>query len=145
MSLHRAIFLGLRQVYRQRAPHDAAVEHAICDVTRMTSGKCRAQRFLASRNVENERCSARFEADCVRRVPSGTWRGSPSANRIVRFPRCAPSAHDLRNIPSKSSEQSAEQSKFCTNKNVILLCSLALLVTFVSCLCLGTCEQSASC
>ena len=54
--------------------------------------------FWPPEMMGDERCSARFEADCVRRVPSGTWRGSPSANRIVRFPRFAPSAHDSQNI-----------------------------------------------
>ena len=97
LSLNRAIFFGRRQVYRQRAARDAAVEQSIRDVIRLTSRKCRAQTFLASRNVGRWATFRDILDKSRASSTSGHRGGSPSANRIVRF---GAFGADSRNIPA---------------------------------------------
>ena len=98
LSRNRVIFSGRRQVYRQRAARDAAVEQSIRDVIRLTSRKCRAQRFLASRNLGRWATFRDILDKSCASSTSGHRGGSPSANRIVRF---GAFGADSRNIPQK--------------------------------------------
>ena len=98
LSRNRVIFSGRRQVYRQRAARDAAVEQSICDVMGLTSRKCRAQRFLASRNLGRWATFRDILDKSCASSTSGHRGGSPSANRIVRF---GAFGADSRNIPQK--------------------------------------------